>query len=94
MIAAMRSTADDKVAFTAYTCLIALSFLATIFTKDLCIVSPQTEHWMEPRIGFFGIHLLITTMLFYLHQTQSRTDSDGDKLPERSTDNDNEDALI
>jgi hypothetical protein len=56
------------------------SFLTTLGTHDWCILSPHFEHFLEPRIAFYGIHAIILTVLVYFHQGMQRTDSDGDKL--------------
>jgi hypothetical protein len=80
MIAAMYFTAEDHFCFAVYTVLLSLSFAATILAHDWCILSPHFEHYIEPRIAFYGIHAIILTVLVYFHQGMNRTESDGDKL--------------
>jgi hypothetical protein len=86
MIAAMKLTTDHQFSYTAYSILIVLNFVGTILTRDLCLVFPYFDHWFEPQTAFYGIQLVIVTMLFYLHQGVSGTDSDGDKLSDPSSD--------
>jgi hypothetical protein len=86
MIAAMKSTADHLFCYRIYSLLIAFNFAGTLITRDLCFVFPYFDHWIEAEIAFYGIHLAIVAMLFYLHQGISRTESEGDKLPEMFTD--------
>jgi hypothetical protein len=80
VIAAMYFTAEDHFSFALYTVLLSLSFAATLFTHDWCILSPHFEHYVEPRIAFYGVHAVILTVLVYFHQGITRTESDGDRL--------------
>jgi hypothetical protein len=80
MIGAMYFTAEDHFSFALYTVLLSLSFAATVLAHDWCILSPHFEHYVEPRIAFYGIHAIILTVLVYFHQGMTRTESDGDKL--------------
>jgi hypothetical protein len=86
VIAAMKSTADHLFSYSAYSTMLVLNFAGTIVTRDLAVVFPHFDHFMETEIGFYGIHLIIGTMLFYLHQGVSRTESEGDKLAEAYSD--------
>jgi hypothetical protein len=68
MVAAMYFFADDVFAFVMYSALLGLNFLATICLNDLWILIPHLAHWIEPTIAFTGIHGIIMTLLFFLHQ--------------------------
>jgi hypothetical protein len=85
MIAAMHFFAEDALAFVSYACLLALSLIGTVLTLDARIIYPHIEHWLEPNLAFSGLHAIIVSVLFYLHQGTAMRDG-ADRLTEASSD--------
>jgi O-antigen ligase len=80
MVAAMYSHAEDARAFLAYAVMLSLSFAATLLLHDVGIVFSHWDHWIEPRIGFYGVHAVVLAMLFYCHQGGEGAENDGEKF--------------
>jgi hypothetical protein len=82
LIGAMSFSSEDHFSFFVYSLLISLSFAATLVTHDWCIIAQNFQHYIEPRIAFYGVHAVILAVLVYFHQGMCRTASDGNKLEE------------
>jgi hypothetical protein len=86
IVGAMSRSVEDRFSFTVYAILLAVNLIVTLTAHDLCIVLPHFEHYIEPRLLFYGTHAIILTVLVYFHQGVRRSESDGDKLNGTSSD--------
>jgi hypothetical protein len=80
IVTAMARSAEDRFAFTLYSMLMACSLAGTLIAHDLCIVMPHFEHWIEPRFLFYGVHIVVLTVLVYFHQGMEKVDSESAML--------------
>jgi hypothetical protein len=80
IVAAMYFSIDDRSSFLIYAFLLCLSAASVLFVKDMRVVHPPFEHWVEINIAFYGIHGLMVGLLFYYHQRVGGAESEGDKL--------------
>jgi hypothetical protein len=83
IVGAMARSAEDRFAFRLYSVLMGCNLAGTLLAHDLCIVAPHFEHYVEPRLLFYGMHAIVLTVLVYFHQGVEKADSDGAKLSGR-----------
>ena len=86
MIAAMYFFAEVMFSFKLYAILLMLHLGTTLLACDLVKIFPQVEHWIEPKITFYGIHLVILSVLVYCHQGIRVSQTDANHLSDSPSD--------
>jgi hypothetical protein len=75
MVAAMRFFAEDALAFRSYAVMLTASLGATLATADASILWPEWGDLIDPGVALGGVHAILLTVLFYLHQGVEKRDS-------------------
>ena len=86
MIASMYFFAEDVFTFKLYATLLMLHLGTTLLACDVVKVFPNVEHWLEPKITFYGMHLVIFSVMAYYHQGVRMTQTDANHLSDSPSD--------
>lgn len=75
-VAAMSVFSEERYQFDIYFVLVSISFAATILFRDLPLFSLLVTPYLQTGIAFYGVHIVLFSVLVFLHQGIRGTKSD------------------